>query len=425
MLRIPRGRTDSSTLSVSGLSVDPLLTTGLIIAAVVAVQAACLGGGTIVSRRTRSSDLVPRDSQPQREQIADRSKRIIQSHKYAAAGWRGQRHLRVQNIVQESEDCKSFVLADPDGSPLPSFVPGQFIMVEASSPNDHPPKSRCYSLSAGPTADCYRITVKRVPGGTVSNWLHDHVREGQSIPVRSPAGRFMLDVARNDLVVGIAAGVGITPIASMAHFVSRRQPNRSMVLFYSVRDGSHCPLIDELRQLEQSNPKLTIVLLHSKPQPTDTFDLPGRLSIDVIRQIIRKPIGTYYLCGPMDFMNDLSTDLKAWGVPEDSVSFETFGGSAAPTQSDDGSSAKSHSLTLKRSGKTLAIQPADSSIVDAAETVGTQIETDCRAGACGTCLVKLLRGKVTYDQPPSFSPINDDECLACVARPESDIELDV
>ena len=403
--------------------VDPLLTIGLIIAAVVVVQFAWLGSPAINSL-TRSRNFVSSDSQTQREQIAHRTGRIVKSPQYPTNGWRGQRQLNVQRIVQESDDCKSFVLSDPNDTPLPSFVPGQFIMVEADGVDGQAPKSRCYSLSAGPASGSYRITVKRVPGGAVSNWLHDHVREGQCIPVRSPAGRFVLDVKRDDLVVGIAAGVGITPMASMAQFLSERHPARQMVLFYSVRDGAHCPLIGELRQLERSNPNFTVVLLHSKPQATDTYDLPGRLSIDVIRQVIGQPVGSYYLCGPMEFMTLLSDELKSWGVPEDSVSFESFGGSAPAAQTSDDGTAKSYLVSLRKSGKKIAFKSTDASIVDSAESEGVQIETDCRAGACGTCLVKLLRGKVRYDQPPSFSPINDHECLACVARPESDVELD-
>ncbi|QDV68893.1 Flavohemoprotein [Rosistilla carotiformis] len=339
--------------------------------------------------------------------------------------WSGWRSLRVIDTHMVSADCKTFVFADPDGTPMPSFVPGQFLMVgRVDEPGTAPVAARCYSLSDAPSPTHLQITVKRIEGGQVSAWLHDTISAGDSVQVRAPGGRFVLDIERTDLVVGIAAGVGITPMTSMAKYVTKMQPGRSVIVFLSARDAAHCPMVDELRALERSCPFFTLVVLQSRPEPGDHFDLKGRLSIDIISRVVGEPIGSYYLCGPPEFMTSLSDALIQWGVPKDSVSFESFGGPKPHTAVIEGEASAPIPVEFRRSGKKAAFSPADGNLLDAAEKAGVQMDADCRAGACGTCLKKLIQGKVQYDQAPSFGPIADDECLPCVAKPSEATILD-
>ena len=76
--------------------------------------------------------------------------------------------------------------------------------------------ARCYSMSSAPAIDAQlTVTVKRVPGGKVSNWLHDNVNEGDSLDVMKPGGTFVPhDAARP--VVGFCGGSGVTPVFSIA-----------------------------------------------------------------------------------------------------------------------------------------------------------------------------------------------------------------
>ena len=76
------------------------------------------------------------------------------------------------HVRSETHDVKSFLFR----TRLPSlfrYRPGQFITLELEI--DGEPINRCYTLSSTPTRpDTISITVKRVPGGKVSNWLHDN-----------------------------------------------------------------------------------------------------------------------------------------------------------------------------------------------------------------------------------------------------------
>ena len=51
-------------------------------------------------------------------------------------------------------------------------------------------------------------------------------------------------------------------------------------------------------------------------------------------------------------------------------------------------------------------------------------EYQCRSGYCGSCRVKIKKGKVSYAEAP-LAFIQPDEILLCCCRVESDIELEL
>ena len=65
-------------------------------------------------------------------------------------------------------------------------------------------------------------------------------------------------------------------------------------------------------------------------------------------------------------------------------------------------------------------------LLDAAEKVGVEIESSCRAGTCGTCTAKVLKGEVTYEEDyEALSGLSAGEILTCCAKPVSSVVLDV
>ena len=75
--------------------------------------------------------------------------------------------------------------------------------------------NRCYSLSSAPETDGLpKVTVKRVDGGKGSNWFHDALKEGGTLEVLPPAGRFVLGDGDAPLLL-FGGGSGITPMMSL------------------------------------------------------------------------------------------------------------------------------------------------------------------------------------------------------------------
>ena len=122
--------------------------------------------------------------------------------------------LRIAKIIQETPDARSFVLDVPaDLAEKYRYRAGQFLTFKVGHPDGA--FNRCYSLSSAPETDGLpKVTVKRVTGGKGSNWFHDALKEGGTLDVLPPAGRFVLSNSDATLLL-FGGGSGITPMMSL------------------------------------------------------------------------------------------------------------------------------------------------------------------------------------------------------------------
>jgi 3-ketosteroid 9alpha-monooxygenase subunit B len=134
--------------------------------------------------------------------------------------------LRIAKIVQETADAQSFVLEVPeDLADRFRYRAGQFLTFRV--PHEQGVFNRCYSLSSAPETDGrhLKVTVKRVPGGKGSNWFNDALKEGTSLHVLPPAGRFVLKEGDAPLLL-FGGGSGITPMMSLIKSALRASNGR-------------------------------------------------------------------------------------------------------------------------------------------------------------------------------------------------------
>lgn len=95
----------------------------------------------------------------------------------------------ITRIVRETADTTTYTLRPHSGDF--SYRAGQFCTFRVQVDGRH--LLRSYSMSSAPETDGELMTtVKRVPGGKVSNWLGDHAREGDTLELTQPRGRFCL-----------------------------------------------------------------------------------------------------------------------------------------------------------------------------------------------------------------------------------------
>lgn len=360
------------------------------------------------------------------------------------------RELTVVRMEDESPDCRSFYFAAPDNSSLPIFFGGQYLVVSMPDP-DSPGHSlsRCYSLSDGVQSSTYRITVKRVPGGKLSNLLHDSVQVGDRIRVQLPSGRFHIgkqssidESGRPRPLNLIAAGIGITPMLSMLRECLTNTPERTVRLFYQLRDASNAPFLEELRRLAAAHAScFRLFVALSKPRTGDLLkgDLHGRMDAVAILGAAGSAAGNFMICGPDGFMQTIAVGLTSRGVPQSCVEFESFAGPVksrgsianktadaivdVSNQSNVGV-ATQLAVRFKQSACDAVWTSADSSLLELAERSGVPIDSACRSGQCGSCVVRLLAGQVRYTAAPDLEGLEPDEALACVACPTSDIVID-
>lgn len=79
-----------------------------------------------------------------------------------------------------------------------------------------------------------------------------------------------------------------------------------------------------------------------------------------------------------------------------------------------------------RGGRTVEVA-SDQTVLEAAEAAGVVLPYGCRYGGCITCAARLVEGAV---RQPGATAINARQSragyvLLCVARPKSDVVLDV
>ncbi len=238
--------------------------------------------------------------------------------------------LVVADIVQESTDCKSFVLLDPSGDLLPGFRPGQHVLVER--PNDkYPALRRCYSLSNGPHQGFYRITVKAVEHGTVqdsmSQWMHSCVSIGDTLRIKGPQGHFCLDETESSPVVLLSAGVGITPSISMLERLTHSHPQRETWLFYQVRDHLHQPFARRLESIAQNHRRFHLHVYQSRPDSSASRSqstAPGKFkATDILSHSIPAD-ALFYLCGPEPWMEELVSSIEQAGYKKERIHWESL-----------------------------------------------------------------------------------------------------
>ena len=352
--------------------------------------------------------------------------------------WTDFRPFEVRDKVRESEDVVSLYLRPSDGEPLPAYKPGQFLTLRVPTRNGDSPPIRSYSLSDSPKQDAYRVTVKRIAegvanaqGGLVSSFLHDHVEVGDVLEVKAPAGLFTIEPSENYRpVVLIGAGIGITPILAMLNSIVEHGRERETWVFYGVRDHRDRLAQQHLEELAARHPFVRLHVSYSRPVEENgrvlgTFHRTGRITVELLQELLPASYYDYYLCGPGEMMQSLAEGLRAWGVPDDRIHSEAFGPAAIKVAAETGSKRDvSLQVTFARSDLTTVWRNPDSPLLELAEDSGVSIPFGCRAGSCGTCVTKLVSGDVSYLHEPG-APLAEGEILTCVAVPETEVVLDV
>ncbi|WP_025731761.1 NO-inducible flavohemoprotein [Carnimonas nigrificans] len=242
----------------------------------------------------------------------------------APGGWRGDRAFRVVRKVPESAEITSFYLEPVDGKPVINFQPGQFIGLRIVI--DGKETRRNYSISSAPNGASLRVSIKREGEGAVSNYLHDHIDEGDTLDLFPPAGEFVLNEDQRPLVL-ISGGVGITPTLSMAEAELQRG-QRKVVFIHYARNANVDAFRSTLEEWREryANFQLHVVYEESQPSDLPQPDAVGRPDKGQLEAWLpeNRDVDVYFL-GPEPFMAFIKKALKELGVPEEQTQYEFFG----------------------------------------------------------------------------------------------------
>jgi vanillate O-demethylase ferredoxin subunit len=313
--------------------------------------------------------------------------------------------VKVRTIRDEAIGIKSFELVASNGRALPAFTAGAHIDVRIDERT-----VRQYSLCNAPDErGRYLIAVKRCDesrGGSIG--LHDRVQVGDELMIEGPRNHFPIERNARHHVL-LAAGIGITPLVSMAQRL--QSLGRSFELHYFPRSPEHVAFGELLRQPRFDG---KVHIHYSMGQE--------RLREMMTRMLASHPPGHHlYLCGPHRFM-DAVTEVAAASWPAEAIHFEHFG--ADPRLLD--APREPFELQLARSGRTLEV-PAHKTIAEVLCDTGVSVPTSCREGVCGSCVTRVVEGRC--DHRDAFLSDKEraagDRILVCVSRAPGRLVLDL
>ncbi len=345
------------------------------------------------------------------------------------------REYLVTERQQVTEDIVSFVLKPSNGA-ICSFVPGQYLVVDLPALG----LRREYSISFGDGLS-YRITVKReaapkdqpdAPIGQGSNWLHDHLTVGDTISAWGASGGFQLDRESSRPVVLMSGGVGITPVLSMLHYLSR-QASRPTWFVHACENGDQHAYADEVNALVAQADNIHKHILYREPLPKDIkgqhYDSSGLVNKTLMQALLPLDNYEFYLCGPKGFMQAAYDILVELGVADESINYEFFGPAtlvkAKPVGGNQAvrSTKQQPKVSFTQTGATYTWDPELENLLDFAEENNVFPNHSCRFGTCGTCATKLVSGEVEYFQE-TIDDIPPGHVLLCSCAPTMDIEIE-
>jgi ferredoxin-NADP reductase len=207
------------------------------------------------------------------------------------------------------------------------FTPGQYFWVTLLDPP--------YDDDKGPRR---HITVVTSPNDRGVLGLATRVRDsafkrslaelpvGTEVDVEQPKGDFVLPEDTEQEYVFIAGGIGITVFRSMLRYIAEEGLPHRVTLVYSNRDVESTAFLGELKELEEANPNLRLVLTMTEDPGWDGES--RRIDAATLRDHLGDDLNayTYLIAGPPGMVEAMEKMLADAGVPEEQVRPEQFSG---------------------------------------------------------------------------------------------------
>jgi predicted ferric reductase len=195
---------------------------------------------------------------------------------------------------------------------------GQFFLWRFVTPG-HVWSAHPYSMSALPTRDRLRITVRAAGGHSAAV---AHLRRGTPVLAEGPFGSFTENRRTRRGVLLIAGGSGISPIRALAEAFTATRPGSAgeIVLVYRVSGEEDLALRYELDRLAERR-GLTVVYLVGSRAQLGYDPLAARRLGSLVPDVRRRDV---FLCGPEGMTLSTIAALRHLGVPTAQIHTEEF-----------------------------------------------------------------------------------------------------
>ncbi|MDX1468022.1 MAG: 1,2-phenylacetyl-CoA epoxidase subunit PaaE [Acidimicrobiia bacterium] len=339
--------------------------------------------------------------------------------------------LRVTEVTRLTDDSVAITLDVPQHlADEFAYLPGQHVTMRKVI--DGQDIRRSYSICANARNGKLRVAVKKLPGGAFSTYATTRLRADDTVEVMPPVGEFTIEVdpSLRRRAVAIAAGSGITPVMSLISTSLEAEPLADWTLIYGNRTANNIMFLEELEGLkDRYRNRLQLFHILSR-EGSDVPLLSGRIDgqkIETIHGLLGPdPVDGWYLCGPYDLVMTARHTLSTLGVDASRVHDELFfagplDASKLPPEPPSGEGAVDLTVILDGRAVTTRMTP-ETSILDAALRVRSELPFSCKGGMCATCKGRIEEGEVSMDKNYALvdSEVDAGFVLTCQAHPRSD-----
>jgi len=277
---------------------------------------------------------------------------------------------------------------------------------------------RTFSISSIPNKDNFlTLTIKKIKGGKVTNYLAENIKIGDALEVTAPSGQFYLNAepANQKHYAMIAGGSGITPIYSMIGTILKFEPKSKITLLYANRNSSSIIFKEKIEQwTKEFSTQLKVKHFFSEEEnPRNAIEgYITRISLEEIVNQYDKNKLDFYLCGPEMMTNKLIEDLQYLGISKEKIHRELF---LITAQTKESVSQKAV-VSAKVFGNTYQFETQEGkTILQSGLNQNVPLPYSCQSGLCGICKMKCTEGRVIMksNQVLTEEDLKDGYILTC------------
>ncbi len=345
--------------------------------------------------------------------------------------------LKIAEIIERADDCKSYVLVPDEErgtSSLAYFGAGKYLTVFETI--EGMPVTRAYSISSSPKDSLenkYVLTIKLVEGGLMSRYIFDTWEVGSKVEVSAPAGNFEYQPLRDaKKVICLAGGSGITPFISMANAINDGDEDFEMTLLYGSRNKDSIIFAEELDKLASECDKIKVVHVLSDEKRVPKNCEKGFITAELIKKYApENEEYSVFICGPQQMYAFLDKELEKLNLEKKYIRHEMFGEFHNPASQADYPSDVPETVTIKVTiqDETYTVQGSSAdSVMQILEKNKIAVPARCRSGECGFCHSHLISGKVYVPKHLEYRRLADYKfgCIhPCCSYALTDLEINV
>ncbi|RQO30374.1 hypothetical protein DBR32_12455 [Taibaiella sp. KBW10] len=314
-----------------------------------------------------------------------------------------------KEIIFETKDTLTIVF-DTKDSPF-TYKPGQFINITCTINGKE--VSRSYSLSSSPEDKYPSITVKKVAGGIMSNYLWEQAPGLSEWAVEGPFGNFVrdTDLKKETPLIFLGGGSGITPLFSLLK-EAVREAMHPPVLLYANKAPDNIIFKEPLAHMDAAEQLHAFYAFSEGDKPSDDKNcIWGRFNTLSIKSILKRHCSNLeeahcYICGPKELMTLYKDAVLSMGLRPDQVHLEDFQVAITdpsvldlPDESFEvlinyyDSMVKEDAEQVYEITTLIPVAPRQN-LLNAAKAHRIRVPHSCESGTCGSCWARHTKGTV-------------------------------